>query len=415
MIQKLRRQLTTLFLGLTMLAFTAVLGILAGNRVADIRRSEELFLSNVAASIVEEFPEPSVQKRYAEKYGICILSEEGSRIVPEGMPIEALLAQRNARSALSMLESDKNGRQISQALYSLFVGADSFYALELAVSSKTEGIRCYQIFAPRESLGHILQRHCGAFPFLWLGMLVTLFFISRFLIQKALAPVQSAMKSQREFIAAASHELKAPLAVIQANAETAQEHPEEAGKQLTIISAQCSHMGKLVESLLELEARDAGHWTMHTVPTDVDSLLIAVWESFREPVARQNMELYLELGDTEFPQLQADPDRLKQALGILLDNAWAYGVSPKGIRLRAELRKGHVVFYVADHGPGIPDAEKEKVFRRFYRSDPSRTERNHFGLGLSIAQEIAAAHRGKLHLSDTTGGGCTAEMEIPAK
>jgi signal transduction histidine kinase len=68
---------------------------------------------------------------------------------------------------------------------------------------------------------------------------------------------------------------------------------------------------------------------------------------------------------------------------------------------------------VIDHGPGISREERSRVFRRFYQSDPSRTAKDHFGLGLSIAKEIMEQHRGSLTLSDTPGGGCTFRLTLP--
>lgn len=69
-----------------------------------------------------------------------------------------------------------------------------------------------------------------------------------------------------------------------------------------------------------------------------------------------------------------------------------------------------LALFITDHGPGIPDAEKEKVFERFYSGDPSRTDKSHFGLGLSIAREIVKLHHGTIRLTDTPGGGCTFEV-----
>ena len=69
---------------------------------------------------------------------------------------------------------------------------------------------------------------------------------------------------------------------------------------------------------------------------------------------------------------------------------------------------------VADHGKGIPDEEKERIFERFYQSDKSRKEKEHFGLGLSIARELTELQKGKLTLTDTQGGGCTFTLTLPA-
>ncbi len=74
---------------------------------------------------------------------------------------------------------------------------------------------------------------------------------------------------------------------------------------------------------------------------------------------------------------------------------------------------GHALLSVVDHGPGIPDGEKQAVFRRFYRADPSRTDRRHFGLGLSIARELAGSLGAQLALTDTPGGGATFTLRLP--
>ena len=72
-----------------------------------------------------------------------------------------------------------------------------------------------------------------------------------------------------------------------------------------------------------------------------------------------------------------------------------------------------ICYLVADHGKGIPDEEKDRIFDRFYQSDKSRKEKEHFGLGLSIARELAELQKGSLTLTDTPGGGCTFLLLLP--
>jgi len=71
-----------------------------------------------------------------------------------------------------------------------------------------------------------------------------------------------------------------------------------------------------------------------------------------------------------------------------------------------------MIFYVMDHGPGIAEKDKDKIFQRFYSGDSSRTDKNHYGLGLSIAVEIVKLHHGTMILKDTPGGGCTFEIVV---
>ena len=259
----------------------------------------------------------------------------------------------------------------------------------------------------RASLLETLKNGCSLYPVVWLGVLVLMYFLSRFLIGKAVEPVEDTMKSQKEFIASASHELKAPLAVIQANAETM-----ESSQKQKIILDECSRMSKLVQSMLALASSDAGNWKMDIRETDVDTLLIETWEKFSESARKKNIRLNLDIED-HYPKTHCDKERISQVLGILLDNAISYSSPGQTIEMGAKVLPQKLAFFVIDHGPGIADAEKAKVFERFYSGDPSRTDKSHFGLGLSIAQEIVRLHRGVVCLKDTKDGGCTFEIVIP--
>lgn len=100
---------------------------------------------------------------------------------------------------------------------------------------------------------------------------------------------------------------------------------------------------------------------------------------------------------------------------ILLHNALSYNTEAKPIALEASVLKSSLLIKVIDHGPGIPASEKELVFDRFFRSDKSRKDKQHFGLGLSIAKELVELHKGSLHITDTLGGGSTFILKLPLK
>ena len=146
--------------------------------------------------------------------------------------------------------------------------------------------------------------------------------------------------------------------------------------------------------------------------TDVDTLLIETWEEYIEPAQKKKLRLDLDIED-QYPLLLCDKDHIKQALGVLFDNAISYSSYGASIEAGAKAMEKAILFYVKDHGPGIADEEKEKVFRRFYSGDHSRTDKNHYGLGLSIALEIVKLHHGIIKLKDTPGGGCTFIIQIP--
>ena len=222
------------------------------------------------------------------------------------------------------------------------------------------------------------------------------------LIDRALQPAVESRIRQRQFIAAASHELRSPLAVI---AESA-----AAG----VITAECERMSRLIGDLLLLASADANTWTVQSEPLELDTLLLNIYEAYA-PVYRQNgCLLRLDLPEGALPRVSGDGERFKQVLGILLDNALTYGVTKehRTVELTAVAQRQRAVICVADHGTGLNSAQKARVFDRFFRGDASRGGKEHFGLGLSIARELVALQKGSLELLDTPGSGCTFRITL---
>ena len=127
---------------------------------------------------------------------------------------------------------------------------------------------------------------------------------------------------------------------------------------------------------------------------------------------KKNIRFLIDLPEQSVPAFACDQDRMIQLLEILLHNAGSYTPFGGQISLRLDYydRSGSFEIRVEDSGIGVPDEEKEKIFRRFYRSDKVRTRQTgqqteHFGLGLSIAAEIVHAHNGKISVQDREGGG----------
>ena len=126
-----------------------------------------------------------------------------------------------------------------------------------------------------------------------------------------------------------------------------------------------------------------------------------------------HMKFFIELPEEEIPPCPCDPERISQVLGILLDNAISYVPENGKIILSLSQTKTHFLICVKDNGPGIPDSAKTSVFRRFYRADSARNNRQHFGLGLCIAYEIISLHKGTIAVLDTPGGGSTFQISLP--
>lgn len=268
-----------------------------------------------------------------------------------------------------------------------------------------------------------------------IGILL-LFLTGRWFVRRSLKPLEETYKKQQDFVAAASHEMRSPLAVIRSTVDAAADAPEEQERLLEVIRKECQRGSTLIKNLLLLAAADQNQWAVRKKYFEIDEMLLNLLEVYEPLCVSRNGKLLLELPDEPIPEVLADPDLCRQIFTILLDNAAAYGLDPEGGRgreawqaigaasesretsagtsgnagriiLRAEYAPPYVMVYVIDHGPGIPDEEKDLIFDRFYRHDKSRNQKEHFGLGLSIAVKLAEIQEIGLSVEDTDGGGST--------
>lgn len=167
----------------------------------------------------------------------------------------------------------------------------------------------------------------------------------------------------------------------------------------------------MVQDLLLLSSVDANTWTLNE--SDIDTLLINTYEKY-EPICKQK-GIHFKLGtnDELFPPLRADFDRINQILSIFIDNAITYSYPKSEISLDTFVSKNMLIFSIVDHGMGIKAKDKPFIYDRFFCADKSRTQKEHYGLGLSIARELVEIHKGMIELSDTPGGGCTFKISLP--
>lgn len=242
---------------------------------------------------------------------------------------------------------------------------------------------------------------------------LTLFFW--FFTARMLQPLRENRRRQTQFIAAASHELRSPLTVILSNIAAVRSgimRPDE--QFLEAVDSESKRMSRLVGDMLQLAAADNHSWTMQPEEIELDTLCLQVWENYEPLAAARGLLWKIDLPDDAVPHCVCDAERIRQLLSILIDNAFSY--TPEGgcVRLSLAAASGAFRLSVADNGPGIPDESKRTVFERFHRLDSARKSKSHFGLGLSIAQEIARLHHGQITLLDTPGGGATFTVTLPA-
>lgn len=293
---------------------------------------------------------------------------------------------------------------------------DCSYFVSAGVVSKEKSALGYVLLYPlsRQSRQIVTQR------ILFAGVdavaVCLLFLFSRIFIQKMLRPLEENRKNQIHFTASASHELRAPLAVILSSAEAMRKADTQREQLhfLQMIQSEGVRMQRLIADLLLLTHSDSGTLPMHVTDCQPDLLLIDAYEKYELAAADKQIAFSIQLPKEDLPVCRADAERILQLLSILLDNALSYTPNGGAIWLSLDFsvqaaKKFTAVhcfeFRVADNGVSIPDSQKELIFERFYRAQNSHTDKQHFGLGLCIAKEIVNAHHGKIWVEDTPGGG----------
>ena len=270
------------------------------------------------------------------------------------------------------------------------------------------GTFCTVISYSRETLKRQFLYLYVVFAVIDGAALLLLFLFSWVYTGKMLYPIEKNRAQQMQFVAAASHELRSPLAVMLSCLTAAQKaEPEEAARFTETIQTEGKRMSRLIDDMLQLAGADACSWDLMPAPVPPDTLLLETYEKYEYLAREKGLTLHIRLPEEECPPVLCDEERIAQVLSILMDNALSYTPAPGSITLSLSFTSGHVSLSVADNGPGIPDSSKKQVFQRFFRQDKAHTSKDHFGLGLSIAREIVRIHRGRLVLSDTPGGGAT--------
>ena len=223
-----------------------------------------------------------------------------------------------------------------------------------------------------------------------------------------LGPLEESRKKQAQFVAAASHELRSPLTVMLSNLSALQKAgPKDRGRFEENIKAEGNRMSRLIDDMLALANADSRSWRITKATEEMDTLILELYEHYQGPARERGIALSVRLPERVLPECVCDGGRIQQALSVLLENALSY--TPQGgcVELSVEEKSGRCLISVQDNGPGVPDGEKLRIFDRFYRTDKSHQNKEHFGLGLCVAREIVDLHKGKLWVEDTPGGGAT--------
>lgn len=222
--------------------------------------------------------------------------------------------------------------------------------------------------------------------------LILLFFLARYLADRIVAPLEESYQRQKQFISDAGHELKTPVAVVNANVEILSREIGE-NQWLANIQYENQRMSALILQLLDLARTENVVPQMETI--DLSRLVYGELLPF-ESVIYEN-GLVLESHIDENLHVVGNSVQLKQLTSILVDNAILHSADGKEIGLTLTKEKNSAVLIVSNDGEEIPKEQRKYMFERFYRLDTARTgEDKHYGLGLAIAKAITMTHKGSI-------------------
>jgi len=241
----------------------------------------------------------------------------------------------------------------------------------------------------------------------------------RLLVLQDVSELRRVEAARRDFVANVSHELRTPVAALKALVETLEqgaiEDPVEGPAFLHRMHVEVDGLAQLVSELLDLARAEAGRLDLQLTPCRADELVREAVERIRPTAKRAELEVELAIEPGPALWVCADSRRIGQVLSNLLGNAVKFTPAAGHIRAGASQAGQHVQLWVADTGVGIEPQQLERVFERFYKTDPARAAGTGTGLGLAIAKHLVLAHGGHIWAeSRGPGQGATFRVELPA-
>jgi two-component system OmpR family sensor kinase len=234
------------------------------------------------------------------------------------------------------------------------------------------------------------------------------------LLNDMLGRIEASFATQRRFVADASHELRSPLSNLRGTVEVALRQPRSASdyrETLSVALVEIERLARLVQSLLTLSRAGAGRLAVDRRRVDLGELAARAIELHAARAAARHVELRLQAGVPA--AVDGDPDRLREVIDNLLDNAIRVAPDGSAVCVRVGRDGDRCVLEVEDAGPGVADDERTRIFQPFARGRAA--EGDGAGLGLAIAQAIAQAHGGQLGVRSSPGAGAIFCFELPAR
>lgn len=280
----------------------------------------------------------------------------------------------------------------------------TFYRYKLHYLLREEGQKTLILGDYQRELS-ILNKQAFSTALLALVLILLFLPLDYFFSTWAIRPSVHAMEKQKQFISDAGHELKTPLAVIAANLSLLEDQnlAPETGEFVQNIAVMSKKMQELVEKLLQLSRLEQQIFTYGEM--DYSRRVAEICLQMEALFFEEGMELEVDL-EQNIILKHAIESQVEEVLRIFLDNGRKYADKPSTLYVKLYREKNMAVLSVDSAGRSLSKAEFEKIFSRFTRLDEARSQSESFGLGLSIAKEIAGNHKGKIYGYGKNGRNC---------
>ena len=228
------------------------------------------------------------------------------------------------------------------------------------------------------------------------------------------ADLERLFDARRELVAWASHDLRTPLASLQAMLESVEDGLAEPERYLPAMRAQVTTLGGLVDDLFELARIDAGALTLEIGEAQLSPLVMSCLQGLEAEALARHITLEARCDDGT-ASVRCAPDKVERVLFNLVTNALRHTPSDGSVAVVIEPHAEEVQVTVEDTGEGLPAESARRVFDRFWRGDAARTrEKGGAGLGLAIARGLVQAQGGRIWAEDRPGGGARISFTLPA-
>ena len=225
------------------------------------------------------------------------------------------------------------------------------------------------------------------------------------------------LQQQTDFLANVTHELKTPLAVMQAAGENISDgrvsQPERLKEYGAHIYQESVRLNKMIEMLLDVARSDYGTTLIHAKPYDLDDLVREILLQQKSLIMKKGHSLTYNL-NLEYAKVLVDPEHINIILTNLIDNAIKYSVAPSIIHIELKAEKDGYNLIVKDQGIGIPRSHIKNIFKKFYRIEDSLSAKTKgHGLGLSIVQGLMQLNKGTIKVKSEKTSGSTFTCYFP--